>query len=400
MRYIATNGKEYEICEKTKTAREVKRYDLSKESLENLRKVLKDSIKHSLKSYVEYLRQRFPDEKITVNKNRFDVRNYRFTVSEEGIKCNDLSNYSAVVHFKEFPTPKVVGDFLEPKKVEKEFTPEELSEAYNRGKEIKPTMPEPVSKKKPTEQELLKAKEKALRLINRIIKKQADSKRIFEELPKIVPFRRLNININLQIKKYKERKIRFPKLIENLQQVIQAEDFKERPTRYPLFEGGREIRLINCEAAYNELLCYNNGELINKGKLLVDIMLAKDSGATLVYYQLVKWLKKEITEAEFIDKPIKKDRFVDNEIELPQNYSLEQIDVLEEVYMKVMNLPLPYNIVYETELKKGDKIRIWNSEYPSIEKAVVVSVDQGVELSVNGGITYLLINQKYRKCSV
>lgn len=391
---IATNGTAYyQTGEKT-----VKKVFNSMKELSELAVHMKKSIRQSFEAYVQYLRTELPGEPIKVEKNTFTIKGFRFIFTQDGIDVKDILNYGTPVVFEEPPTPRQVKDFLIPQKGDRKFSPAEMKHAVEEGKRLleeRKTVPvAEVAKVKSTES-LEQAKQKALRLISRIRRKEADSKRLIEEVPGMISFKPLNIAIGRAIQLYRDKKMTWGKFVTRVEDLIRGETFEKRKEPAARF-GGFDTMTYKKVVSKDAVTVIVDDREREKGEFLVRYLLQRDKEPQF-YVSLTYWVDGEYTDEDLINEVAAKDQFVDFDITKFRGLTAHQVSVLEELFYD-LNIYLPYEQVYDPTLRKGKPIRVFfNQKKPYYEDGVIASTDKGIWIKSKAQKEYpLMREQKYK----
>jgi len=396
---IATNGNAYTINNSTKKAKKVFN---SLSELKAIKNELAKNSRVSYNAYLQYLRQELPGEPIKVSKNTFTVKGYKFTFNDSSIECKDIMNFGASVVFEDLPTPKEVLMFLNNEKHKKEFSPEEMTAAAERGKKLledkKKVNVEKLAKV-PTTQTLEEAKAKALRLIKRIKNKQSDTQKVFTDIPGMVKYRPLQTSLGIAIAMYHKRKLRWAKFLDKVESLIKNETFERKPaTKIEKFIGLDHLTFKELSPEKNMPkkipMLIIDGKEEEAGRFLCRYLLQK-SVCPEIMPQLVKWIKKEITDEQFLEEPIKKDKTIQYDRSILSNLNKEQVEIITEVFYKVEEFH-PYKFNYATNLKEGDKVKVYTHAYAIVEEGVVVSSVGGCWIKYEDGTYPLIVGQTFK----
>lgn len=391
---IATNGKAYTVNLTTKTAKKVFN---SLAELKSIKAELEKNSKVSYNAYLSFLRDHLSSDPIKVHKNAFMVRGFKFVFYPDHIECKDILNFSKPVPFKDLPTPKDILDFLNGKKEGRVFTPGEMSAAVLRGKKLlideSKVEVEKLAKVDNTET-LLQAKAKALRLINRIKKRQSDNTKIFTEIPGMIKYRPLQTAIGITISYYHKKQLRWSKFIERIETLIRNETFVPKPAKPEKFTGV-DVMVYKSVEPINTLTetLIVDGAVREAGEFFARYILERDNNPE-VMPQMMKWLKKDITDEDFLQTPILKDRMIAFDARLLKGIKLKQVEVLHEI-IYTMGLFDPTKIVYNKggKYKVGQKLKVLCPELGTISTGKVADVEKGVMVEYKEGVYPLIISQ-------
>lgn len=406
---IAKNGYAYKLNDEKHTAKKLVKFDLTNPaSLSALKEIIQENGKASMTAYHKFLKEQFPDDVIKVKSNHIDIRGYRLTFNEAGLVVTDLAAYGRVVNFDDMPSPRAIADFLLPEKRDRRFSPVEMKQAEERGKMAKAKalkLLKPESDKKPVksiktpevDDSLLKSKKRALNLLGRIANKTSKREKLFEDIPGMIDCRRLKINITLAIKRYRQGKMRFPKLVQTVKDLIVAETFEPAPVKAPKFTGLDYTWEKVTDPRPDQPTIVVDGKEMSKGAFMVKHLLSREVQPEAMP-QVVKYLKGAITADELLAKPVQKDRYQAWEPDVLKNITQEQLDVLEELYYGFHIVP-PYLREYKYDgLRKGSRLKVTFVEYCTVSEALVIELRQGVQLYFpeDDSIMPLIRGQKYR----
>lgn len=393
---IATNGAAYIIDPKTKTAKKVFH---AMSELKSIGKELAAQLKTNFQGYLSFVRTSFPGEPIKVDKNSFTIKGYKFTFHADRVEVKDIFNFAREIkELGDLPTPRQIKEFLEPEKAERKFSPKEMREATEKGKRLLEERSEvPVGKlaKVKSTDELEKLKQKALRLIGRVRKKQSSSKAILEEIPGMIPYKPLNQSIGMQIQYYLKGKIRFPVLVNKVEEAIKRETFQKKPALPEKFMGLEHLKYKKVEDVPFDGLVHKvkvDGKEVEKGEWLSKYLLQKDRHPETMV-GLMKYLKGEVTAKQLFEDRIK-DKTVGFDAKLLKGMSPEQVAVIEDLFYELEEFN-PLRMVYnDGTYKKGMKVKMYFENSASAETGRITSVDQGVHVTLSDGTYPVMIGQR------
>lgn len=367
---IATNGSSYILDEKTHKAKKVIT------SFDELPEVTNAVMQ--MTTYQKYLKDKFPDEECTIKKDRMFFRGYRVSCDAlDGFKLEDTQNRYRVIETPfDIPTPKELADFF--KKGIRKFTPKELTEAAELGKqkveEAKQTMGK-LSEVLNQEIDYEKLRRKVLSKVSLI---QEGREKDFDPLmfPEMIPFKRWKRKVNKVLREWKERKIRYTTVLKRVAEITEQETFsdeKEQPkfvgTLLPAFKIVGELRENKIEV---------DGKWVDAVPFLRDFLLHYEPKAM---YQLMRFAKGEITARQFVENPIVVDRTIEYSKELPNDTFMAQ--VLSAAIYETGFVP-PQDIVYTNTLEIGDKILLLTDEGWRVK--TVRDTEEGISINRNVGL--------------
>lgn len=391
---IATNGKRYVVDPKTKKAKAVKTFNSLKE-LATIDAAIKKSDETNLVVYIKFLREQGVE--VSNRKNYFIANGFKFTFGDEGLTVKDNLQFGREIDFIHPPTPKDIFDFLKAEPAKRIFTPEENTKAAALGKKLLEEKKEIAVAELPkvlSTDDLMKQKAKAMRLIKRIETKQTDSKKLFDELPFIVEFRRLKINLTLAIKKYRSGKLRFPKLLVAIKDIFEKEDFVAAPEKAPKFVGVEFYNWNEVVEKDEKTVTVDGKIFVNKGKFLIKYLLRTDKHPQLMP-QIMKYCAGKIHANVLHGMPWEKDAFVEYNENLLNDLSREQIAAIELLFYKIEEHN-PLQFLYKSELKKGDNIRAFFDASATTYEGKVIDLKQGTLIRwEDGSVEPLFKSSRY-----
>lgn len=343
--------------------------------------------------YQRYLKDHFDGESCTIKKGKLVFRGYRISCTKEtGFMVEDTENKYQVVEtpWEGIPTPKELGEWFKKPKVE--HTPEQLRDAIERGKELARKAQEErernliEAEKSEQEPDYEALRRKVLKTIKDIRSKTID----FDptKFPEMIPFKRWKRQVNSLLSQWKERKIRYPKFINELERITTEETFvvKEKNHRssftgtlLPDFEEVGSVSGNKIEV---------DGKMIDAVPFLMEYLLFKKPK---VMSQLMKFATGEINEVELLKNPLVVDWKVEYNKRALEN-TVFNTQVLCMLFDAV-NETAPQDILYGSGLNVGDKIAIMENGIMKYRK--ITLVDTGAYLGKSMG--YLLKSDKWFK---
>lgn len=373
--YATVDGKVYKLDSIKKTMKRVFKdlKDLNVEDIET--EVMPMTV------YQRYLKDRFLNEDAPIKKGKLHFRGYRiYCDKENGFVIEDTNNRYEVVStpFEGIPTPKELGDWFE--KPKREETPEQLRAAVERGKELaqkKKELREVSIEEEAPDYEALR--KKVLSTIKLIRSKTVD----FDptKFPEMIPFRRWKRGVNSLISQWKGRKIRYAKLINEIERLTLEETFEivERNHRSS-FKGTARPCFDSVGAVKGDMIEVD-GRCIEAVPFLVEYLLSEEPK---VMSQLMKFAYGEIDAVGLLKNPILVDWKVEYNKKALKNTEYNT-GILRMLYDAV-GVTAPQDILYGSGLKEGDKIAIMLEGTLKYRK--VTSTEGGIFLGKSTG--YLL----------
>lgn len=370
----STDGKTYIVDTINKTCKRVKD-SFEEQSLEDLGI---EAI--SLKPYQVYLKDMFPSEDVVYKKGKILFRGYRISLTiKDGFMVEDtMKNYEIVtLPFDGIPTRKELGEWF--KKPTVVSTPEDIAEAIKRGRELQEERKKEREEKK--QEELKPVNYEKLRgEVLKVIKGIRNGKDYkLENLTSLIPFRRWKRSMTLLLNKYKNKEIRRAKYLNEIERITKEETFVVEEKRHrSSFKG-------TIQPDYRKV-GYLKGDKIEVDDTLIDAvpfllncLLADEPRAMS---QLMKYSRGEISEKELLLNPISidwKEEFNSKALKnTPHN-----AQILTCMF-DVCGLVAPQDLLYETDLKVGDKIvLLYDGE---LKNRTISKVEGGVELGRNVGL--------------
>lgn len=363
----------------------------------------------TLTAIVNFLKDK--DVEVVQKKNYYEARKYRFTIHpEHGFMIKDMMNYGKVPEKWDtenlLPTPKEVYDFIvrpigtfsknqESKEPIEKTTKKVL--VLQKGETLKPVIPVTPAKTEMTKEQLEANRKKGIFKVRRI----KDVDKMINEVYDLFDHRGFRINYNKLIRAYRTNKLRYKKFLTLVEELINTSDFSEKKLPAPKFPG---------------VQWYNITELFEGEKVVtfkttdnkVTLELTKsDFLAKYVLHtwpemmpQMMKFIKGEISYDDFIDNPIKKDRFVHYESKLlVNNDELYRACVrLLQIESDQQPLLVAFNNHVNNELKKGDYIKVQYQDWCTEWTGRVIDTVGGIEVMYSdGGIEKLLKHQRWIK---
>lgn len=340
--------------------------------------------------YQRYLRDKF-DEDAPIKNGKLYFRGYRISCnSESGFIIEDTQKHYEIVEntFEGIPTPKELGEFFN--RSVKELTPREMAYAERRGKALKEkAMPKEVSEidddEVVEEVDYEKLRRKVLRTIKNIRSKTVDFDPF--EFPDMIPFKRWRRKVNALLKRWKEKEIRFAKLVNEIEQVTTEETFElvEKQHRQK-FNGTALPKYKKVGLLVGDKLEVDD-ELVDAVPFLLDYLLHYEHR---IMPQIMKFASGAIDKKELLSNPYEKDWTIDFHPHALQN-TAENANLLS-ILCEVVGLTAPQDALYEHTLKVGDKISVLIDG--EMCKRTVSDIEHGV--CVGRGVGLLKLDKWYK----
>jgi hypothetical protein len=375
------DGKLYEIDTINKTCKRVFK-DLSEIKVEDI-----NVAEMPLTTYLRYLQDKFPGEGAKIKKDKLYFRGYRISCTvDNGFMVEDSTKRYAVVetNFEGIPTPRELGDFFNRPRVE--HTPEELAAAIERGKKLaaerKSEKEEVVVEEEPeVDFELLR--KKVLRKIKAIRDKKESG---FDPMlfPDMIPFKRWKRKSSILLKKWKNRELRYPKLLNELEKLATEETFEiEEKNHRSKFVGAilptfKTVgRLIGDKIEVDD-------KLVDAVPFMLDYILHYEPKAM---QQVMRYADGEVTAVQLLKDPYHNDWKIEYKKHSVENTS-ENAQLLSALCASI-GLVAPQDLLYTADLQVGDKIMI--AEDGEWKTKTITSTDEGI--CINKGIGLLKLDK-------
>lgn len=353
------DGKLYEIDTVKKTCRRVLK-DLSE-----LANVDIEVSEMSMNTYLRYLKDKFPGEGAQIKKGKLYFRGYRVSCdTDNGFMIEDSTKRYAVVEteFEGIPTPKELGEFFNRPRIE--HTPEELKAAVERGKELAERARQEAERNK--EKEVVEVDFELLRkkVIGKI--KAIRSKKVVDFDPVLfadmIPFRRWKTKVNALLKQWKTRKIRYVKFLNELEKVTSEETFEVKEKNHRSSFVGTLLPEFKSVGMLTGDKIEVDDKKVDAVPFLLDYILHYEPKAM---QQIMRFANGEVTPVYLLRNPFHEDWKIEfNKRSLPN--TKENAQVLTALCASI-GLVAPQDLLYEADLKVGDKIMImvdneWKTE--------------------------------------
>ena len=333
--------------------------------------------------YQRYLKDNFPGESAPIKKGKLMFRGFRISCdSENGFMVEDSTKRYAVVEtpFEGIPTPKELGEWF--KKPVVEHSAEELRAAEKLGKELAEAKFKKSEKAEAPvveeeEVDFEKLRRKVLSTIKKIRSKALDFDPV--EFPSMIPFKRWKRKANSLLTQWKKREIRYSKFLNELEAFTEDETFVVEEKRHrsefvgtylPEFE-----KVGNLVGDKLEV----DGKLVEAVPFLVEYLLHYEKRAMS---QIMKFMAGEIDAVELVNNPLDVDWKVEYNKKSLKN-SANNARIIGMVY-EAVGIVLPQDMLYEADLKVGDKIMLMIDG--ELHKRTIASVEKGIVLGKEVGL--------------
>lgn len=379
--YANVNGKIYVIDSVKKTMKRVYKdfKDLDTSDIE----VLSDKAM-PMTVYQRYLKDRFPGEDAPIKKGKLNFRGYRIScTSDGGFMIEDiLKRYEIVdIPFDGIPTPKELGDWLDRPVEQSELSADEYRKAVEKGKEIAKSRKESRQVNEVEEEPNYEAlRKKVLSLISDSRSKTIDVDP--EKIISVIPFKRWKRQAKSLYSQWKDKKIRYPKFLNELERITKEETFKVAEKKHRSTFTGTLLPEHENVGMLVEDKIEVDGKWIDAVPFLLEYLLFYEKRAMS---QIMKYAAGEITDMELIKNPIEVDWKVEYKKSALEN-TAHNAQVLCMVYEQ-LGIVAPQDLLYEADLQVGDKILV--SVNGELKTQTVASVEQGIVLGKQIGLLKL-----------
>lgn len=370
------DGIVYELDPKTHTCRKV-----LKKMITDIDDMAIEGIEHlDLKPYQQYLKDHFEGEEVKLKNNKLYFRGYRISCNvEDGFLVEDMTKHCEIVdtEMEGIPTPKELGEFFQ--RPARTFTPEEMTEAIKRGKELAQK-----AEKEVVEVEEDYDNEKERKNLLKLIKKAQDGKATIDvdELKDSIHFKKWTRKVNALIKKLKNKEMRYPKFLRVLYEITEEQSFEvvEKNHRSD-FKGSCLPEFTYVDRLIGDKLEVD-GKLVEAVPFLLDYLLHYEPKAM---QQIMRYAKGEIDKVELLKNPYYQDWQIQYNKRALEN-NAENAQLITALFDSV-GIVAPQDLLYKADLKEGDKILIMvDGEW---KKRQVMDTTDGICLSKQVGITKL-----------
>ena len=342
----------------------------------------------SLKTYYNYLKDKFTGEEVKFRKGKITFRDYRISLSvETGFTVEDIRKKGAIVEtpFEGIPTPAELGEWF--KKPVIVTTPEEEREAIERGKELLRRRKEEREAEaaerermmeQPTAEDFEKMRKAVLKKIQDI-REKSDPKFDPQQFPKMIPFKRWRRQVNSLLTKWKKKEIRYAKFLKELERVTTEETFVIVEKNHRSSFKGTFLPDFH-KVGYligNQLEV--DGRRVDAVPFLLDYLLHFEPRAMS---QIMKYSRGEITDRELIENPIVVDWKEEYKKRTVIN-SAHNAQVITCVF-ESCGLVAPQDLLYDADLKVGDVILLMVDG--ELKRRTIAKVYQGVEVGKEVGL--------------
>jgi hypothetical protein len=359
------SGKVYEIDTVKKTC---KRVITSFDEI-NLEALNMDEM--PMEVYQQYARDRYPDEEFPIKKNKLMFKGFRIScTADEGFKVEDTTQKYRVVDlpFDGIPSPKELCDYLtSPKasaapKSEKKVTKVEVEQP----EEPKVDFDDPKVCRKIINKELARLAKVGERLS-------------IKEFSKLVPFKRWQRTVRKFYKLFEEKKIRYPKLVQMIVDYTKEETFEEAPQQPKYKFSGTILPEFKSVGMLLGDKLEVDGKKVDAVPFLVDYILHYVPKAM---QQMMRWAEGVVTDVELLREPFFQDPYIEFNKKSVKSGS-HNASVLSALCASI-DLVAPQDMLYEADLKVGDKILLYNDGRWTTK--TITSTDEGIEYGRGIGV--------------
>lgn len=326
--------------------------------------------------YQKYLRDKFPDEDMPIKKGKLHFRGYRISCTiDSGFVIEDTTKKYAIVDtpWEGIPSPRELGDFF--KRPTREFTPEEMKKAVQRGKELAE------KSKKNEEVGLETLREKVLELLKAV---RLGHETGFDPttLPSMIPFKRWQKQVKSLLSQWKERKIRYPKFLAEVERITTEETFEAKEKKVVVKFSGTCLpdfekvgRLVGDKLEVDD-------KLVDAVPFMLDYILHYEPKAM---QQVMRYAKGECTDVFLLKNPYHKDNTIEYDRKALEN-TPSNAQLLTALCASI-GLVAPQDLLYEADLEVGDKILIdIDGEWKTKQ---IMGKDKGYTMSKEVGLLKL-----------
>lgn len=334
------NGKTYKVDKIKKTCKRVFK-DFSELAALELPEM-------DMQVYQRYLRDNFPGEDMPIKKGKLHFRGYRISCTiDSGFVIEDTTKKYAVVDtpWEGIPTPREFGDFF--KRPTREFSQEEMKKAVELGKELAEK-----SKEKNEEVGLEALREKVLELLKGVRLGHVTD---FDPatLPSMIPFKRWQKQIKSLLSQWKERKIRYPKFLAEVERITTEETFEAKEKKVVVkFSGTCLPDFVKVGRLVGDKLEVDD-KMVDAVPFMLDYILHYEPKAM---QQIMRYAKGECTDVFLLKNPYHKDNTIEFEKKALEN-TPSNAQLLTALCASI-GLVAPQDLLYEADLEVGDKILI------------------------------------------
>ena len=345
--------------------------DMAVENIENL----------NLKPYQQYLKDHFDGEEVKLKNNKLYFRGYRISCNiEDGFIIEDMTKHCEIVdsEMEGVPTPEELGEFF--RRPARTFTPEEMTEAIKRGKELA----QKVEKEEVVEEEIEYDNEDERKKALKLIRKVQDGKATctIDDFRNLIHFKKWVRKCNALIKQWQNKEIRYPKFLSLLYEVTENQSFVvEEKNHRSDFKGACLPEFSYVDRLLGDKLEVD-GKLIEAVPFLMDYLLHYEPKAM---QQLMRYANGEVSKVELLQNPYYSDWKITYNKRALEN-TAENAQLLTALFESV-GLIAPQDLLYKADLKVEDKILIMiDGEW---KKRQIMDTSEGICLSKQIGITKL-----------
>lgn len=348
--YAEVNGKVYVIDTVNKTMKKVYKdfKDLASADLD----VITDDFM-PMTVYQRYLRDRFHGEDMPIKKGKLHFRGYRIScTAKDGFIVEDsLKHYAAVeTPFEGIPSPKELGDWLDKPRHKEVLSAEEYKKAVERGKEL--SRKNEVPKVEDEEPDFEALRKKVFMTIADARSKTIDVDP--EKFVDMIPFKRWKRKVKSLFTQWKDRKIRYAKFLNGIEEVTKEETFVIEEKRHRNKFVGTLLPKFTWVGDLDGNMIEVDGKWIAAVPFLTEYLLHFEKRAMP---QLMKFANGDITAMELISNPLEVDWKVEYRKGALEN-TAENAQILGMLYESV-GFAAPQDRLYKADLEVGDRIKIF-----------------------------------------
>lgn len=354
-------------------------------------------------------------------KNWLRCRDYKMRYHSHGFQILDELDFSKPVNINEFnndfETPESVYNFLvkPDNRLKKEIklpdpeVEEEKKKAINKLSKkfkVKEEKPEPVKVEKTFERDPKKLTKTLTKIIEKYKSKKIDMEELKKALIATSDVRSIKVMTGKLVRLLENKKMRITAFEKELIKLFVTFDYSSANKKpAPKFIGlqlEEPLSLIRLNDSINYTLKSSSGGTYNV-ECSEALFLSK---LVLCHYPKAMQLIMRIVNGETFDlvklaetKYKIKDPYIEydpKEIEKSTNKE-HIVEVCEEI-LSWLQVPNPIYYAYKTDLKKGDKVKVYWGDFDyKWFYGVVLSTDTGVKIRYeDGDVRYLKANQKYK----
>jgi hypothetical protein len=235
----------------------------------------------------------------------------------------------------------------------------------------------------------------------RIVTKETKPLVVITKLKGLIPNRSYNVFYNKLIKKFKNKEIRAPKFISEVTALLKNDEvFSEKREPAKKFVGSTSYIVHELVSVTDSEVTFKNSSgtfTVSKSAFIAHYVLEEYPELNI---GVMKLLRKEITQEQFIGSPVIKDKYCDFDYSLLKSHNQELYDSLIDIMLD-WELDNPLLIVYGNNFPEelvGTTIWVTWLDYSARYKAKVIDTKQGVKLRYDDGtVTFLYSFQPYKQ---